>query len=42
MIEIAEKYGFLTNALQFLGRPGNTGKVMDLADNLLPRLYLVC
>lgn len=42
MIEIAEKYGFLTNALQFLGRPGNIGKIMDLADNLLPCLYLGC
>lgn len=42
MIEIAEKYGFLTKALQFLGRPGNIGKIMDLADNLLPRLHLGC
>ena len=42
MIKIAEKYGFLTNALQFLGRPRNIGKIMDFADNLLPCLNLSC
>ena len=42
MVKIAEKNSFLTNALQFLRRPGNFCKIMYFANHLLPRLDVGC